>query len=115
MFSQVYGLALYVERQTAAAELARLNSEGFFADGDYGVERMCAAIAALKCDKASPCNPITRRACLHSDCIRLLSAIPVCASGLAHLLRFRTLRFAQTSIILLRIQCAENADSSFSR
>ncbi len=54
MCSQVYGLALYVERQTAAAELARLNSEGFFADGNYGVERMCAAIAALKCNKASP-------------------------------------------------------------
>jgi hypothetical protein len=50
---KVYGLALYVERQTAAAELARLKSEGFFKDGDYGVERMCAAIAALNCNKVA--------------------------------------------------------------
>lgn len=48
---QVYGLALYVERQPAAAELARLKSEGFFDDGDYGVEKMCSAIAAIKCNK----------------------------------------------------------------
>jgi hypothetical protein len=51
--SQVYGLALYVEREAASAELARLTSEGFFADGDHGVERMCGAIAQLRCNKVA--------------------------------------------------------------
>ena len=42
-----------MEREAASAELARLSSEGFFADGNYGVERMCGAIAELKCLKVA--------------------------------------------------------------
>lgn len=46
-------MALYVEREAASAELARLTSEGFFADGDHSVERMCDAIAQLRCNKVA--------------------------------------------------------------
>ena len=43
---QVYEGALYVEKQTAAAELRRLQAEGFFGQGDYSTDRLCAALAA---------------------------------------------------------------------
>ena len=66
----MYGLALYVEREAASAELARLTSEGFFADGDHSVERMCGAIAQLRCNKVAQVgwhglpSPVLQRMCL---------------------------------------------------
>ena len=35
-----------MEQAAAAAELRRLQAEGFFRDGDYSTDRMCAALAA---------------------------------------------------------------------
>lgn len=68
--AQVYGLALYVEKQAATGELARLYSEGFFGDNDYSVERMCAAIAELKCDKvAQVSTPFARAAACEGGCL----------------------------------------------
>lgn len=42
----MYEGALYVEEETAAAELRRLQAEGFFRQGDYSTDRLCAALAA---------------------------------------------------------------------
>ena len=35
-----------MEEQAAAAELRRLQAEGFFGQGDYSTDRLCAALAA---------------------------------------------------------------------
>jgi hypothetical protein len=35
-----------MEGQTTAAELHRLQAEGFFGQGDYSTDRLCAALAA---------------------------------------------------------------------
>lgn len=48
---KVYGLAMYVEQNTAMAEIARLKSQGQFKDGDMSVERMCSVLGSLNVTK----------------------------------------------------------------
>ena len=43
----MYEGALYLEEQAATSELRRLQAEGFFGQGDYSTDRLCAALAAV--------------------------------------------------------------------
>ena len=63
--AQVYGLAMYAEEAGARQELARLKAAGFFSDGDDSVEKMCSAIAAMKCHKVPPPPPRPRMHTCH--------------------------------------------------